>query len=701
VNPLGIPAELKERRQWVLWRYDWDGKGWGKVPYQTSGTRKAKTNDPKTWGDYPSAIGRYQQDHAGGWSGVGYVFSPEDPYCGVDLDHCRDPQGGVVSDEAWDVIDAMGTYTEVSPSATGAKLILRGRRPGTTSTFTLGHPGLDKVEVYSEARYFALTGQRLDGTPAEIIDQQAALELLYGRGFRPPGSDDDGPVPPRVRERLASLERQFSRYTGDMPAEQRAAAYLDACPEAVSGQGGHKVAFWVARAVVYGFNLGREVGFRLLWDRWNDRCRPPWSEKELRHKAADADEKPFGKPRGWMLLGRAWWPRASTPSRGKAAGKDDPQAAEQPPGYVPNWITTEKLLACARPPAWLVRPVIVTRQLGIIGAPKKTLKTSLMIDLAVSLSAGVPFLGHFPVPRKLRVVMLSGESGEWVTAETVRRVCVARGVIDPASLKVVWGFRLPRLAWPADLASLGRGLAAFKAEVLILDPLYLSLLCGVKDLEASSIYDIGPLLGGVAETCLAADCTPLLVHHANRQLRVGDVMELEHLAFAGIQEAARQWLLLSRQEAYEPGSGLHRLWMSYGGSAGHSGLQSLEVDEGRLSEDFTGRRWEVRVATAGEGRVQQKQAAKRETKGKDLEKQAEEDTRFLLALDRLDPLRAGVSTREVRDLARMSNDKARQVMARLKDQDVIEVIADFKVRGGKGAANQATGVRRTQRSFET
>jgi hypothetical protein len=82
---------------------------------------------------------------------------------------------------------------------------------------------------------------------------------------------------------------------------QRAVAYLERCPPAVSGQGGHNQTFEVARAIVYGFDLGAEAGFNLLWQHYNPRCVPPWSEAELCHKCEDADTKPFDKPRGYLL----------------------------------------------------------------------------------------------------------------------------------------------------------------------------------------------------------------------------------------------------------------------------------------------------------------------------------------------------------------------------------------------------------------
>jgi hypothetical protein len=62
-------------------------------------------------------------------------------------------------------------------------------------------------------------------------------------------------------------------------------------PVSISGSGGHNAAFHVACTLVLGFGLSQEEAFRVMAD-WNQACRPPWSEKELRHKLADAEKQP-------------------------------------------------------------------------------------------------------------------------------------------------------------------------------------------------------------------------------------------------------------------------------------------------------------------------------------------------------------------------------------------------------------------------
>ena len=69
--------------------------------------------------------------------------------------------------------------------------------------------------------------------------------------------------------------------------------------------------------------------------------------------------------------------------------------------------------------------------------------------------------------------------------------------------------------------------------------------------------------------------------------KVEDAATKEHIAWAGFQEWARQWLLIGRRQ-YQPGSGEHRLWLNVGGSAGHSALWARTSAKGCMTASLQG-----------------------------------------------------------------------------------------------------------------
>lgn len=84
-----------------------------------------------------------------------------------------------------------------------------------------------------------------------------------------------------------------------MDLSERLARYLACVPPAIEGENGSGVTFYLACQLVNGFALTGDEA--LVWLRlYNARCQPPWSEKELEHKVADALNAKHDKPRGHL-----------------------------------------------------------------------------------------------------------------------------------------------------------------------------------------------------------------------------------------------------------------------------------------------------------------------------------------------------------------------------------------------------------------
>jgi putative DNA primase/helicase len=152
VIPEHIPDTLKAIDQWVVWRYFWQKGKWDKPPLQSRGGNLASTNNPKTWGTFDAAMAAYQ---TGAVDGIGFVFAKKNRIVGIDLDHCRIPETGIIDPWALELIERLSTYQELSPSGTGVHIIAGGALPG------LGVKTA-KVEMYDTGRYFTMTGHRLE-----------------------------------------------------------------------------------------------------------------------------------------------------------------------------------------------------------------------------------------------------------------------------------------------------------------------------------------------------------------------------------------------------------------------------------------------------------------------------------------------------------------------------------------------------------
>ena len=278
--------------------------------------------------------------------------------------------------------------------------------------------------------------------------------------------------------------------------------------------------------------------------------------------------------------------------------------------------TSYKRLTCAELDAgnyeleYLIDNTLVAGQPCIVAGGKKCLKTSLVLDMGISLAKGGFFLGKLKVTGECRVAVMTGESGMATIQETCRRICAAAGYKLGDIDNLIFSEDLPRFGDPQHEDALRRFIEEDEVEVIVVDPAYLCL----PGADAGNLFMQGDLLRGMSKVCSECGCTMILCHHT-RKTKIDPYAppELEDIAWAGFQEFARQWLLVGRREQYEPGTGEHRLWFSVGGSAGHTSFWALDIDEG-TREHEGGRWWHVDVLAANEARddVKDRKAAEKE-----------------------------------------------------------------------------------------
>jgi putative DNA primase/helicase len=174
---VNIPSELKKFIQWVVWARERQHGKLTKVPYNANKGKtktRASTDDPKTWASYDQACRLLSRSK--GYNGLGFVFSKNDPFIGLDWDHVRDPVTGVIDEKILtEEILPLGSYAEVSPSGTGVHVIGIGAVPGDRRK-------IGDREMYHAGRFFTMTGMHIEGTPLTVERvSQDGLDLVYQR----------------------------------------------------------------------------------------------------------------------------------------------------------------------------------------------------------------------------------------------------------------------------------------------------------------------------------------------------------------------------------------------------------------------------------------------------------------------------------------------------------------------------------------
>lgn len=180
--------DLQQYHQWVCYIFVSRGEKITKPPINPHMTefparkeRLADINDSKTWASYETALARWKASRS--YKGIGFVFTSQDPFCGIDLDHCIDSTTGKIAPWAQRIIKLLNSYSEVSPTGTGIHIFVRAKLDETLAAIGITDQGIKhkkgNIELYDSDRYFTWSGKHLRGTPTGIEDRQDQINELY------------------------------------------------------------------------------------------------------------------------------------------------------------------------------------------------------------------------------------------------------------------------------------------------------------------------------------------------------------------------------------------------------------------------------------------------------------------------------------------------------------------------------------------
>jgi hypothetical protein len=478
-------TNMRDLRQWLCWRQEERMGKATKIPYSPSTGQRASSTNPQTWAGYQEALRACEEQ---GYGGIGFVFTPEDDLCGVDLDGCLNPETGEMEGWAQEIVEELDSYTEVSPSGTGVHVLVRATLPE-------GRNRKGRFEAYDQGRYFTVTGTHLAGTPQNIEERQGELRDVVRRVFGEENTNGHtkpvaAHVPPTEGNEISDTEivqKALSASNGERFGRLWAGD--------VSTYGSHSeadlalcgmLAFWTGGEAMRIDSLFRQSGLH----------RKKWDREDYRNRTiAEA------------LSGKTEFYQA--PKTVKLADGTERKTEEIQPDEI------GKLLSRVEPEevSWLWPSWLALGKLALVDGDPGLGKSAMTLDLAARVSAG----RGFPDGAKCEpagVVLLSAEDG---LADTIRPRLDAAGadtsrILALATVPDEDGHdRL--LSIPEDLGLIEKGIRRVGARLVVVDPL-MAFLSG--DTNSHRDQDVRRALAPLAGLAERTGASVLVVRHLNK-----------------------------------------------------------------------------------------------------------------------------------------------------------------------------------------
>jgi hypothetical protein len=433
-------VDLVRHPLWVAWRNEQRGNGLTKVPYSAV-QKPARSDDPATWlpHDQVAFVAEAIDTGLGGGVGIQLRQCGGVSLAGIDLDTCRDPKTGDIEPWAQGVIDRIASYPEVSPSEKGVKIILliesadiaelrrlMGTQHGRQWRRANGAEHSPAIELHISNRYFAVTWECLPDASPDLrivpLDDLRWLIEQAGPAFagKSEGTSAGKSEGPSSSEGHTGNTHILARLHATALTNQSVATALR---NAATMHGGSRS----EGAMGLGAALKRAGWF---YDDMKAALLACPATKEW------AQEKLFEGDRQFQRI----WDRA-----GEGNQADPPPDGDWYEEFseIPQAVTLADFLAAAKPPEFLIDPLIQRGFLYTLTAQTFHGKTSTEIYAALCVASTMAFAGHHT--ERGRVVYFAGENPDdiavkftvacafWNLAPRTLAITVIPGAFDLAN----------------------------------------------------------------------------------------------------------------------------------------------------------------------------------------------------------------------------------------------------------------------------
>lgn len=417
------------------------------------------------------------------------MFTKKDPYVGIDFDNCRDPETGEIDEQAKKYIDRFNSYTEVSPSGEGVHIIIKGELPE-------GGRKKGIYEVYEAGRYFTMTGntirpglgveerqQELDQFYSEIFQDREQGQDTFHKGKEVNLTDNEiieKAISAKNGELFSLLWNGEWEKAGDYPSQSEADLALV-----------NLLTFWAGRDPVRIDRLFRQSGL----------YRNKWDDKHY------ADVRTYGQGTIDKAVKSS---RDTYDPEGSPGGNNPKEDFKQEPkeGKTFEVFSAAELLTMdIDPMKYHLEGVLPEKGFSMLAGPFKGGKSFFIIQLALSLARGDPFLGFGT--RQSRVLILSGEGGqELLRARLIKMAKEERGLENIL-------FYIPEknldLADENNRADVIATCENNKVDVVVVDPL---IKFNTKD--ENSTKEMADFINGIHDLRHSAGVAVLVAHHTRK-----------------------------------------------------------------------------------------------------------------------------------------------------------------------------------------
>lgn len=467
-----IPLALRDSPQWVC--------RLGKVPLRADGLGKASSTDPGTWCSFPTAIAAQLP----AMDGVGYALCE-----GIT---CLDLDGVIGVDRSWsawatELVILADSYAEFSPSRLGVHIWLTGRLPaGLRTRFDWPDSSWGSLEAYCAKRYMTVTGDCCHSSGViRPISPDLEAYLVSKLGAAPQG------VPPKPSIIVPAAVRAVvggSKY--GTKALDNECAIVRTAPRGTRNSTLNIAALKIGHLIAGG------------------ECSEAEACTALAAAAASAgldEAETLSTIRSGMRAGMRE-PRSAPQLVNVGTGHYTPQRAAPTELIEELRLYTPEELMCMPQAPMIIDGVLRSGEVGLFIGATKTRKTWCMLDLALSMARGSPWMGGISTSAG-NVLLVDAESSLPSLGERIRLLSIDRGGVDTHQIRI-----LPArgAGGGADIMpQIAAGIGKISAGLCIIDTLSATLPAQDENDNAEATRIMGDVVALADET----GCAIMLVHH--------------------------------------------------------------------------------------------------------------------------------------------------------------------------------------------